>query len=126
MTVDPHGAEASSLPSVPTAAQLRQAELIALQQIVQTLNMMTNDLAAHREKLNTVVTDIALIKERQANQASLYKTVDDLRGRIEVLESRRHQQDGAATFARWLKDFGPWVLAGAAALWTYVKSLTLP
>lgn len=123
MTVDPHGPDTSSLPVIPTAAQLRQAELIALQQIVQTLNVMTNDMASHREKLNTVVTDIALIKERQANQATLYKTVEDLRARIEVLESRRHQQDGAASFAKWLKDFGPWVVASAAALWAYIKSL---
>ena len=123
MTIDPNAPE-NPMPPVPTTAQLRQAELIALQQIVNTLNTMTNDMAAYREKLNTVVIDIALIKERQANQAAMSKTMDDLRARVEVLESRRHQQDGAASFAKWLKDFGPWVIAGAAALWTYVKSLT--
>jgi hypothetical protein len=123
VTIDPNAPE-NPMPPVPTTAQLRQAELIALQQIVNTLNTMTNDMAAYREKLNTVVIDIALIKERQANQAAMSKTMDDLRARVEVLESRRHQQDGAASFAKWLKDFGPWVIAGAAALWTYVKSLT--
>jgi N-dimethylarginine dimethylaminohydrolase len=81
-------------------------------------------MAAHREKMNTMVIDIALIKERQTNQAAQSLVIEELRSRIEILESRRHQQDGAASFARWLKDFGPWVLAGAAALWTYVKSLS--
>jgi hypothetical protein len=124
MSVDPvTTSEVTSAP-VTTAAQLRQAELIALQQIVNTLNAMTSDMAAHREKMNTMVIDIALIKERQTNQAAQSLVIEELRSRIEILESRRHQQDGAASFARWLKDFGPWVLAGAAALWTYVKSLS--
>ena len=122
MTVDPM--PNPEAPPVTTVAQIRQAELIALQQIVNTLNTMTSDMAAHREKMNTIVIDIALIKERQANQAAQSLVIEELRSRVELLESRRHQQDGAASFAKWLKDFGPWVLAGAAALWTYVKSLT--
>jgi N-dimethylarginine dimethylaminohydrolase len=124
MTVDQMAQTDTTAAPATTAAQIRQAELIALQQIVNTLNTMTSDMAAHREKMNTMVIDIALIKERQTNQAGQSLVIEELRSRIEILESRRHQQDGAASFARWLKDFGPWVIAGAAALWTYVKSLT--
>jgi N-dimethylarginine dimethylaminohydrolase len=124
MTVDQMAHPETTSAPITTAAQIRQAELIALQQIVNTLNTMTSDMATHREKMNTMVIDIALIKERQTNQAGQSLVIEELRSRIEILESRRHQQDGAASFARWLKDFGPWVIAGAAALWTYVKSLT--
>jgi hypothetical protein len=124
MTVDQMAQTDTTAAPVATAAQIRQAELIALQQIVNTLNTMTSDMATHREKMNTMVIDIALIKERQTNQAAQSLVIEELRSRIEILESRRHQQDGAASFARWLKDFGPWIIAGAAAFWTYVKSLT--
>jgi len=115
---------ATPSPTPTTATQVRQAELIALQQIATTLQNTTEELVKVREQVNSMCIDIALIKERQVNQAKTSQELESVRSRVEALELRRHQQDGAMTFAKWLKDFGPWVLAGAAALWTYVRSLT--
>lgn len=108
---------------------LREAELLALRQMADNVSAMTRELVTNREVMTELRIDMASIKERQAQHSEFkdfllelkdeQKTMTD---RIVAIERRNAQQDGAVGFVQYVKDFGPWLLAIAAALWALVKT----
>jgi len=93
---------------------LHHAEIMTLRQIGNMLQAMTAELQANRADMMAMKIDVAVIKERQAQNFELRATLNALAAEVEKLKDRNSKQDGAFSFATVLKDFGPWLLSFAA------------
>jgi hypothetical protein len=107
---------------------MREAELLALRQMADNVAAMTRELVSSREIMTDLRIDMAAIKERQEQHSEFKEFLAELKGitdklstRVTAIETRNAQQDGAVGLVQWLKDFGPWLLAIAAVLWSFAK-----
>ncbi len=103
-------------PSTPEQVA-REAEVMLLRQMTRTFETFTAEMVAHRGDMGQLKTDIAVIKERQMQNAEMRETMDEMRREIDLLKARNSQQDGAYTFLTMLKDFGPWLFALFVFYW---------
>ena len=106
---------------------IREAEVLALRQMAESVNNLAREVAESRETMARIREDMAVLKDRQSNHEKLEDEViqfkKEVREELAALKERNAQQDGAMTFAKWLKEFGPWILGVAAVAWTWLKSL---
>lgn len=101
---------------------MRQAQILAMSQMSDALRSLSNRFDKQQDKQDTVVeligavrTDIAVMKAQQEELDELRESCRDHAKRLDMLELRNAQQDGAASFINWVKEFGPW-LFGLAVL----------
>lgn len=102
----------------------KQAEIMALRQITDTLRVINMELKEGRERhdkvlsgLHEVKQDIAVMKEQNKAVEDLRLTASKLDTRISTLEDRFLQIDGAQNTLKFLKEFGPWLFALLALAW---------
>jgi len=91
----------------------RSPELAAMAEMTKALIALTTEVGQFRHEFTTMQIDIAIMKERQTNYA-------ELRERIEKMERRDAEQDGAYKGLHFLKDFGPWLAALTALAWGFL------
>lgn len=100
---------------------MREAELLALRQMSDSIASFTQEMAANREMMVGIREDMAVIKERQRAYADVRDDIVEIRKRVDEIETRNAKQDGAMSFATLLKDFGPWIVSLLAVVWAFVK-----
>jgi hypothetical protein len=71
----------------------------------------------HTDDMAQMKTDIAVIKERQAQNADFRDALDAMRAEILALKARNDKQDGAYSLATAAKEFGPWLFSLLALAW---------
>lgn len=102
-------------------AIFRESEVMVLRNISDTLAAINSELADNRKMMGKMVTDVAVLMDRERGHIEMKEVLEDFRRRIENIETRNAQQDGALNFATVLKDFGPWIISIAALIWAYVR-----
>lgn len=103
---------------------LHHAEIMTLRQIGNTLQSMTSELQANRADMMEMKVDVAVIKERQSQNIEMKESIASLKTKIEKLEQRNISQDGAFSFVKMLKDFGPWILSFGVLLYGLLSHAT--
>lgn len=91
----------------------RSAELAAMAEMTKALVALTTEIGGFRQEFTLMQIDIAIMKERQNNYA-------ELKERLEKVERRDAEQDGAYKGLHFLKDFGPWLAALTALAWGFL------
>ena len=97
---------------------LHHAELLTLRQITKNLELIASEMQAHRKDMTTIQVDVAVIKERQTQSVELKEKITALELKIDILERRNDSQDGAYSFVKLLKEFGPWALSLVVLAWS--------
>ncbi len=96
---------------------LRQAQILALRQIGETLAAQTRRLESLTGKVDDVRERLVRLEAQEAGK--LVEAVRaDLKAalvRIDDLEAQRDKVAGAAAFWAWLARSAPWLAAGATA-----------
>lgn len=100
---------------------LREAELLALRQMADSLTSLTREMMTNREVMATIREDLAVIRERQSQHSETKEELRTMKTRLELVEQRHMRQDGAMGFASWMKDFGPWLVAVAVGTWAFLS-----
>lgn len=95
----------------------REAEIMLLRAMNRSLEAMTGEMMAHRNDIGGIKTDIAVIKERQLQNAVLRDSYLELERKVDALQARNDKQDGVMSFATLLKDFGPWAVSLLLLAW---------
>lgn len=100
-------------PNIP----LRDAQVLALQQISENLAAQTRRIEGLTSKVDDVRERLVRLEAQEAG-----KLVDGLRGelkaalgRIDLLEAQRDKVAGAAAFWTWIGRSAPWLAAGVTA-----------
>lgn len=103
---------------------LKQAELMALREMSNTMKRISDELVSQRDKHEVVVqtlsdirTDIAVMQEANKAVAEIKADVANLDLRMKVIEARNQQIDGATNFVKWLREFGPWLFSMLVMAW---------
>lgn len=102
-----------------------ESGLIALIEMIraQTVSMERNNEKVDR--LNSSVAqvreDIAVLKAESHRDAALATEVAALRSEVAALKLRNAQQDGGLKLATFAKDFFPWFVAIATAVFAFFK-----
>lgn len=91
----------------------RSAEVMAIAEMTKALLALTAEVGEYRKIMTRMEIDIAIMKERQTNYA-------ELKERLEKVERRGAEQDGAYKGLHFLKDFGPWLAALMALAWGFL------
>lgn len=91
----------------------RSPELAAMAEMTRALTVLTSEVGQFRAEFTTMQIDIAIMKERQTNYA-------ELKERLEKVERRDAEQDGAYKGVQFLKEFGPWVAMLATLAWGFL------
>lgn len=102
-------------------AIMRESEVLVLRQLSDGVSALTREMGTNREMMMGIREDMAVIKERQRAYADVRDDLSAVVSRIEAIEKRNAQQDGAMSFATLLKDFGPWIMAIGAAIYAFFK-----
>lgn len=101
------------------------APLLALMEMIraQTVTMERNNEKVDR--LNSAVAqvreDIAVLKAEGHRDAALATEVANLKAEVAALKLRNAQQDGGLKLATFAKDFLPWFVAVATAVFAFFK-----
>ena len=95
----------------------KQAEILALRQMTDTLKTISTELVQHRELLGDMRTDIAVMKEQNKSMEDMRETQQKQDARLLVLEQRQQQWDGANNAVKWLREFGPWIVSLFVLAW---------
>lgn len=90
----------------------RSAEL-AMAEMTKALLALTAEVGEYRKIMTRMEIDIAIMKERQTNYA-------ELKERLEKVERRDTEQDGAVKLVHFLKDYLPWVATLATLAWGFL------
>lgn len=109
--------EGTILTPIKEGDLLHHAEILTLRQIGATLEGITAELQGSRKDMTDIKVDVAVIKERQQQNAKLEEKVLQLEIKVDTLETRNAQQDGAYTMVTALKEFGPWLISLAVLAW---------
>lgn len=111
--------------SVPTREALRQAELLTLRQISDSLQNLYSEQVKHGDTLHSVREDVAVLKVRMEDTKELESKVNALTVEVSELKLRNAKEDGGKGFAVTLSDalykFGPWMGMGAVALYEFIR-----
>ncbi len=91
----------------------RSAELAAMAKMTEALIGLTSEISSYREAMTRMEIDIAIMKERQTSYA-------ELKERLEKVERRDTEQDGAVKLVHFLKDYLPWFATLATLAWGFL------
>lgn len=91
----------------------RSAELAAMAEMTKALVALTTEIGGFRQEFTQMQIDIALMKERQTSYA-------ELKERLEKVERRDSEQDGAVKLVHFLKDYLPWIATLATLAWGFL------
>lgn len=102
---------------VPTSQALQHIEITVLRQLGENIAAQTR----HLETLSTKVDDV---RERVIRIEALQtdKQIEELKSRVTMLEDTSNQARGVASFAAWLAQSAPWLLAGIAAAIAFMRN----
>lgn len=122
---------------------MREAELLALRNISDSLVALHQEMGAYRESVASMREDMAVIKERQQQHhefresmkdlttefrdsiralgAEFQRGLDALETRVKAVEARNLKQDGAVGFVALLEKFGPWFVTLVVGWWAFVR-----
>lgn len=100
--------------------QFQQAEFMVLQQMHDTLKGVSVTLTRQGEQMQTMREDIVWLRAREEQMAGLRETAVLLDKRLEAVELRNAQQDGAFKFAEFLKAYAPWLVTALVVVFGFL------
>lgn len=122
---------------------MREAELLTLRNISDSLVALHQEMGSYRESVASMREDMAVIRERQQQHHEFRESLkemsaefrssirelgeqfrrdlDGIGERVDSLEDRNLKQDGAFTFATLLEKFGPWMATLVLGWWAFVR-----
>lgn len=110
--------------SVTSAEAVRQAELLTLRQISDSLQNLYAEQVKHSDVLYSVKEDVAVLKMRMEDTKALENKIVVLEAKISNLELRNAKEDGGKGMAVTLSDvvykFGPWTAMLALGIYEFI------
>ena len=88
----------------------QQIFLTLLNKLIDEQHQTNQSLRSVQETLSGILTDMAIMKST------------DLERRIDKLEAKEQQRNGAAAFASMIKDWAPWVIALLFGMWIFFNA----